>query len=472
MLLTISTTIDNATDLGYLLHKNPSVLHEKGMNFGRLYVFYPEATAEKCTAALLLEIDPITLVRGRKGSMGSTGPLEQYVNDRPYTANSLLSVAISTMFGTALNGRSKERQELADAKIPLEASLPCVPCREGSEFLKRLYEPLGFSVETTRLPLDEKFPDWGESPYYSVKLTAKTRLMNLLRALYILTPVLDIDKHYYYGSEEHDKLLAKGEGWLANHPDRDQIVKRYLRRRGSLANAALKSFSREEIPEVAKEAEEDTEAESEPKVRLNTQRIDAVLENILDVKPRRVIDLGCGEGKLIGKLAKQMSIQEIVGVDVSLSVLEKANSRLDIIAPMRRKQIELRQNALTYYDPKFEGFDVATLVEVIEHLDLPRLDALERIVFGKAMPGRVIVTTPNREYNVVWESLPAGKVRHKDHRFEWTRSEFAEWTTKVCDLYRYTVKILPIGPVDENVGSPTQMAVFDIRGEDAEGDVQ
>lgn len=163
MLLTISTTYQPASDLGYLLHKNPARVQTEDVSFGTATVFYPEATPEKCTAALLLEIDPVGLVRGR-GPAGEGGQLEQYVNDRPYAANSFLSVALGRIFNTAMSGRSKERQGLADSAIPLSANLPVLAARGGHDLVRRLFEPLGYEVTLTASKLDETFPEWETRP--------------------------------------------------------------------------------------------------------------------------------------------------------------------------------------------------------------------------------------------------------------------------------------------------------------------
>jgi 3' terminal RNA ribose 2'-O-methyltransferase Hen1 len=230
MLLTISTTHSPATDLGYLLHKNPARLQKEELPFGNAYVFYPEADTERCTVAVLLEVDPIALVRGRRGPAGEGGQLQQYVNDRPYAANSFLSVALGRLFSTAFSGRSKERQELAESPIPLVAELPVLAARGGADLVHRLFEPLGYTVATNGGLLDEQFPGWGESPYFDVEIAGNVRLQDLLTHLYVLIPVLDNEKHYCVGDDEIEKLLKRGEGWLGQHPERDLIVSRYLKR--------------------------------------------------------------------------------------------------------------------------------------------------------------------------------------------------------------------------------------------------
>src|SRR5688572_4501035 len=165
MLLTLTLTQPPAADLGYLLGKNPARAQSFPLAFGQAHVFYPEASDGRCTAALVLDIDPVALVRD------SRGPLDQYVNDRPYVASSLLSVAIAQVYGSALAGKSRERPDLAQAPLPLVARLAVVPSRGGERFLRELFEPLGYAVAASRHALDERFPDWGHSPYFTVELS-------------------------------------------------------------------------------------------------------------------------------------------------------------------------------------------------------------------------------------------------------------------------------------------------------------
>jgi 3' terminal RNA ribose 2'-O-methyltransferase Hen1 len=149
-------------------------------------------------------------------------------------------------------------------------------------------------------------------------------------------------------------------------------------------------------------------------------------------------------------------------MDVAYRSLEIAHDRLklDRMPENQRDRIKLIHGSLTYRDKRLEGYDAAAVVEVIEHLDPSRLAAFERVLFSAARPRTVVVTTPNREYNVRWETLPAGRFRHKDHRFEWTRGEFQAWAESVCDRFGYSATFAPVGPVDEEVGAPTQMAMF------------
>jgi 3' terminal RNA ribose 2'-O-methyltransferase Hen1 len=464
MLLTISTTQKPATDLGYLLHKNPAKCQKFELSFGNAHVFYPNASEEHCTAALLLDVDPVGMVRG--GARFREGLLDQYVNDRPYAASSFMSVAIAQVFGTALGGRCKERPELAKTAIPLTARISVLPCRGGAEFLERVFGPLGYQLQATRHTLDEKFPEWGESPYYTVELSKITTLSELLTHLYVLIPVFDHNKHYYVGGSEMEKLLDKGAGWLATHPEREVITYRYLKHAPSLARQALEQLAQEDHPAPAESEETSRNGEEtlECRISLNEERIGVVLAALRAANAKRILDLGCGEGHLIRELMKDKQFEQIVGLDVSIRSLEIASDklRLDRLPTHQKDRVKLLHGSLMYRDRRLEGFDAAAVVEVIEHLDQPRLAAFERVLFECARPGTIVLTTPNREYNALFENLPAGKFRHSDHRFEWTRLEFQIWAKAVAQRFGYNVRFLPVGSENPNFGPPTQMAILKI----------
>jgi len=463
VLLTISTTHEPATDLGYLLHKHPDRFQTFDLSFGQAHVFYPQVGPKRCTAALLLDVDPVGMVRGKTAAPSFL--LGQYVNDRPFVASSFMSTAIAQMFGSAMSGKCKDRPELVTMPIPLMARIDVLPVRGGEGFVHNLFEPLGYTVEAVRHALDERFPDWGESPYYSVTISGVTTLSDLLTHLYVLIPVFDNSKHYFVGEDEIEKLLAKGEGWLARHPEKEQITRRYLKHRTSLFREALARLVDEETPEIIDEQSQARRQEKalEKALSLNEQRHGTVLAALRASGARNVLDLGCGEGKLLRELVKDRQFERIVGLDVSIRTLESAQKclKLDQLPERQTERIQLLHGSLMYRDKRLEGFDAAALVEVIEHLDPPRLAALERVVFEFARPKVVVLTTPNRDFNVMWESLPAGKFRHPDHRFEWTRTEFREWANRVAQANGYSVRFLAIGPEDQTAGSPTQMGVFE-----------
>ncbi|GAB3155851.1 3' terminal RNA ribose 2'-O-methyltransferase Hen1 [Microbispora hainanensis] len=511
MLLTISTTLRPATDLGFLLHKHPDRVQEFERSFGTARVFYPEAGEDRCTAALLLEVDPVRLARSRDSSSPDFS-LRQYVNDRPYAASSLLASALADVFRTARTGRCNSRQDLADGPIPLEIRLPALPCRGGADLAHRLFGPLGWEVGAEAVPLDPDFPEWGESRYVRLALRGNVRLADALNHLYVLLPVLDDAKHYWLAGDEVDKLVRAGGGWLAGHPEKGLITRRYLGRRWALTRTAFARLAElgddvEETldPPVEEEPGADPSASTAPaggvggagqtepatvepatvergtpeppdaapsegtdegRVPLNTLRREAVVAALEEIGARSVLDLGCGSGQLLSALLAKPSFTKVAGMDVSARALAMAGRRLrtDRMPDAKQARLELFQGSLTYTDARLAGYDAAVLMEVVEHVDPPRLPALERVVFGTARPAHVIVTTPNVEHNVRYELL-AGARRHPDHRFEWSRAEFAAWVAGVCETYGYAADLRPVGEDDPEVGPPTQMAVFSRREE-------
>lgn len=477
MLLTLTSTAPEAADLGFLLHKHPSRVQSFSLPVGTAHVFYPEATAQRCTVAVLLEVDPVALVRGRAGSAGHSGfSLAQYVNDRPYAASSMLAAALGKVFRTAISGTCTARPELPARELPLVVEIPALPSRGGPDLVERLFRPLGWDVDVHSVPLDPTVPAWGESRYVELRLTGTLRLADALSHLYVLLPVLDGDKHYWVGPDEIDKLLRAGEGWLAGHPERELIAHRYLANQRDLAAAAVERMDAAEVL-AAGDADGGTGAATPsdldvpsappstltpPAPPLSRLRADAVLAELRDAGARTVVDLGCGEGALLARLLEDHSIERVLGVDVSHRALERAAARLhlDTMPERQRARVELAQSSLTYTDARVAGFDAAVLMEVIEHVDPPRLAALERAVLAVARPRVLVVTTPNAEHNVRYESLERGHLRHHDHRFEWTRAEFQEWATGAAARNGYVVRFAAVGPVDPEVGPPTQMAVL------------
>ncbi|MBN0048005.1 3' terminal RNA ribose 2'-O-methyltransferase Hen1 [Streptomyces actuosus] len=484
MFLTISTTGDEtnpATDLGFLLHKHPDNPFSATLSHGTAHVFCPEADARRCTAALLLEVDAVALVRRGKGKGRGGAPdaaLAQYVNDRPYAASSLLAVALSGVFGTAMRGVCHARPELPGRARPLRVEVPALPARGGPDLVRRLFGPLGWAVTAEAVPLDAAFPEWGDSRYVHLVLESGTlTLAEALRHLYVLMPVLDDAKHYWVAPDEVDKLLRAGEGWLPAHPEQKLITSRYLSRRWSLTRRAMERLELvrlaeaddSDVEEIDNAVEAETEHEEKP-APLAVQRREAILAELRASGAARVLDLGCGQGQLVQALLKEPAFTEIVGVDVSMRALTIAGRRLklDRMGERQSSRVRLVQGSLAYTDRRLKGYDAAVLCEVIEHLDLSRLPALEYAVFGAARPRTVVVTTPNVEYNVRWETLPAGHVRHGDHRFEWTREEFRAWAVAVAERHGYDVEFRPVGPEDPEVGPPTQMAVFGQRNDNKE----
>lgn len=463
MLITIAYEGAPATDLGFLLHKHPERAHAFDLPVGAAHVFYPEATAERCTAALLLEVDPIELVRSKR-FRGDSGTLAHYVNDRPYASGSMLAVALQSVFRTAMTGRCDARPELAAAELDLEISVGTVPVHGDDDLVARLFVPLGWAIEEEVSPLDPDYPEWGPSPYRALTLRGRSRLGDALRQLYVLLPVLDDAKHYWVADAEVDKLLRAGDGWLAAHPERELISRRYLAHQRSFVEDAAARLdaqdgARTDDDAAAPDADAETRAAARP---LNRQRAEAVLAALRDVGATSVGDIGCGPGALLARLAVEPSIRRIVGTDVSAASLARAADRLRLAerSDAERARIQLFPSSITYQDDRIAGLDALVLMEVVEHVEPDRLDALERSVFAFARPGAVVVTTPNAEYNALYPRLLPGGTRHTDHRFEWTRAEFASWAEEAGRRHGYTVEFRTVGDVDPAHGSPTQLALF------------
>jgi 3' terminal RNA ribose 2'-O-methyltransferase Hen1 len=472
MLLTITYQEKNAANLGYLLHKNPNRPQKFELAYGHAYVFYPEVSDERCTAALLLDIDPIDLAKGKEGAKG--GGLFDYVNDRPYVSSSFMSAAIAHVFRTALSGRCDKNPELASSEHNLTATVSALPCRGDAEMIGRVFAPLGYEIHYAKEPLDEKFPEWGEGCYVNLTLSRRCLLKDLLAHLYVLIPVFDRRKHYWIGADEIDKLLGKGAGWIENHPERDFIVRRYLTGRQRLARIALERLDdgesgADEADEKAeeaglepegKEAQEKIEREKRKK-SLNTRRLEAVVAALLSNGASTVLDLGCGEGNLLRLLLREKSFARVAGADASIFALERAKRRLGVerMPESRASRLSLFQGSLTYRDERFAGYDAAACIEVIEHIDKNRLGAFEDVLFAHARPRVVVITTPNIEYNEKFEKM-SGPLRHGDHRFEWTREEFRAWGEEVASRNGYEAVFSDIGDIDEELGTQTQMGVF------------
>ncbi len=443
----------SARDLGFLLHKHPDHVHTKKTSAGEATIFYPEISEERTTAVLHLEVDPVGLVRGK--NQQSDGLLAQYVNDRPYVANSFLSVAMGRSFAQTMAGKSKDRQEMADQSLDFEIRILPVALAGDRELLASLFEPLGYTILSPEKVDDQVVID--------LRLTACLRLAEILNHLHVLIPVMDNFKHYFVAQEEIDKLLAKGEGWLPDHPAKELITRRALKHRRSLANLALARLEESSVVDDEEETPKlKPEEQLEKPLRLHDIRLDTVADVLRQRNVKSVLDLGCGEGKLIARLIKERGIDRIVGVDPSVRILEAAHRKLRLhqAGDAMSERVALQMGSLTYSDRRWKGFDAATLVEVIEHIEPHRLSALVMSLFADARPNMVVMTTPNREYNVLFETMKENQLRHPDHRFEWTRAEFEGWANEVAAEHGYTTAFAPLGPVDETHGGPSQMAIF------------
>ncbi len=337
--------------------------------------------------------------------------------------------------------------------------MPALRCKGGPALAKGVFEPLGWTVETTSEPLQPE--EWGPSNYLDLRLTGEVRLADALNHLYVLLPVLDDAKHYWVSPDEVDKLIRAGGDWLAAHPAKELITRRYLSHQRRLTQSALARLAEADDtqPEELDNAVTDDEDTRKP---LAVQRREAILAILRELETKRVGDFGCGSGVLIKALLAEKQIERIVAVDVSARALQIAarNLNLDRMPDAQRERLSIFQSALTYRDDRLAGLDAAVLMEVIEHVDPERLPALERATFGFAAPAAVVVTTPNAEYNPLFATMEPGTKRHPDHRFEWTRAQFRTWAENTAHNHGYQVRFLPVGPEHPDAGPPTQLALF------------
>jgi 3' terminal RNA ribose 2'-O-methyltransferase Hen1 len=257
-------------------------------------------------------------------------------------------------------------------------------------------------------------------------------------------------------------LLRHGEDWLADHPEKEYITSRYLKHLRPLVNMAFERLVSADTDTGEAVQGDESEETNERKPNLNTRRLGGVAAALKNLGAKSVIDLGCGEGHLLDLLVKDRQFTRIAGVDVSHTALAHAGERLRLerSGDSMHERVTLFQGSLTYKDSRFAGFDAACVVEVIEHLDMPRLAAFERVLFEYAKPSFVILTTPNREFNAKYNFLGENNLRHSDHRFEWTRAEFRGWASGIAAQYGYTVQFSGVGDEDAALGAPTQMGVF------------
>jgi 3' terminal RNA ribose 2'-O-methyltransferase Hen1 len=464
MLLTISTDHSPATDLGHLLGRNPDRCHSFTLPFGKAHVFYPVSSEFECTAALLLDVDSVRFGRDARSRVNEPKTLANYVNDRQYVASSLMSTAVARVFAGAMKGESRDRQKLVDTAIPLSATLAAVRSREGDDFVRRLFEPLGYSVDARPLAFDPKIPGSAESPYFAVTIRGRVRLKDLVAHLHVLLPVIDDDGDTELLDEETKKLVERRAGWLKAHPERERIALRYLNPQRRLVPEALARLVADDELDLA--AVEDDNARREALLDATADipklRAKAVVAALRAAGARRIIDLGCGDVDVIKAMFQDPYFERVVGVDVSQRAIDRSPTRLGIdrLTPQARSRVELFHGSPTYRDERFAGYDAACLAETIEHFDPEKLTAVERVVFEYASLATVVVTTPNAEFNARLPGLEPGSRRNPDHRFEWTRRQFQGWAEEVGTRFGYRHKFVSIGAEDPELGPPTQMAVF------------
>lgn len=460
MLINITVTGENAKALSYILWKNPDHIFDREFSSGHVVVFFSEYSNQKATASLLVLVDSVGMVRSEWGRISSS-----YVDHRPYAASSIASVALKEAYSSAFAGKSEtaEIDAVIKQKLPVEIELSSVWVKGGVQSIHDFFEPLGYAVNAEKLLYESKWLK-SDSCVFNVTLTGMQTILDLLRHLYVLLPALDNKKHYFVNENEIVKLLSHGEGWLETHPYKERIVSRYLIHRHNLIEEALEQLAEEVQDEETEENAAGAEEAMERPIRLQEERLQTALAvmRTLDPAPLKIGDIGCGSGDFIRLIENDRAFSEVIGMDVSSKVLQIAEKRLhlDRRNAWQSPKISLIHGSLAYKDSRLKGLDAVLMFEVIEHIDAIKLPVVEYNIFEFLTPGYVMVSTPNKEYNQLFPSLEKNALRHRDHRFEWTRDEFRQWAGAVTAKYPYEVDFFQVGPRDDNLGAPTQMAVF------------
>lgn len=451
MQLTIKAIGENSRVISYLLSKNPSNLYDRDEKGSRVRLVYTAFTEEETEILIYVTPDPVELVRNSPNTFDIT----QYINDREFAVSSLFCSYIKSALATALNGKPKEEFiKWVDYKFNLVLGFGPVASDLPDAVIESIFTHLGYEVNIERGLTDYSFQLKSRSSVRYITLTGHQTLQNAMRHLFILIPVMDNYKHYYMDKSEVDKLERYGAGWLDDHPMRDLIIKRSLKFKELIREVAVPQ------KEVFIKEESETVEETEVKVRLNEQRYQTIVDIVTNLPHKEtVVDFGSGEGKLSVRLGFAPGVKEILAVEPSqmsqlraMQKWDKARASEGFLAPTQV------WGSLFYFDTRLCDKDVMILSEVIEHIDEFRLPPIMETVFVQYTPKTIIINTPNYEYNVVYEMQD--NLRHRDHRFEWTREQFNSWCNELSAKYKYSVNIGGIGEEDQDFGFPTQIAVF------------
>ncbi|TDQ36236.1 3' terminal RNA ribose 2'-O-methyltransferase Hen1 [Aureibacillus halotolerans] len=435
MQLTIKATGSDVSALSYLLAKNPANLYERKVKEHFVRFFFGTFSDTFVEATIFVTPDPLALVT-HKNSYDIT----HYINDREFVASSIFCSLCKSALATALNGLPNTAYaNYVDMTFPLTFTVGPIASGLSDEHVELLFKPLGYDV-TFQYQSSESDVEKGSARMLTIQ--GLTTLQAGLRQLFVLLPVLDDYKHYYIDEKEMEKLERYGEGWLDEHPEKALIYRRALR-----------------FKELYAPLQNDEETqEKTPKRSLNHQRYEAIASTIATFPNRaRVIDLGAGEGKLLERLRLIPGIEELLAVEPSQAMLLRAMKAIEVSTEDGIKPT-LLQGSLFYYDHRLLDSDVIVLCEVIEHIDEERLPACMAMILDEYRPGALIITTPNKEYNQLYD-MPEER-RHHDHRFEWTRDQFTDWCYKINEGQSYDLTFSGIGDDNEIYGQPTQMCVF------------
>lgn len=425
MQLSFYTKGPQAMAVSHLLAKNPANLYERTVKKHAVRFVYHKMTADELYATIFVTPDSLALLNENEAY-----DITHYINDREFAVSTIFLSLIRSALGTALNGKPKEEYvEAAQIAYPFTFEFGPISTSLSDEEITALWAPLGYvvEIESTSEAKHARF----------LKLSNEITLQKALQQFFILIPVMDDYKHYYIDETEKERLVNYGEGWLEEHPQRDFIYKKALR--------------------FKKLYEDPDRTISQPKTTsLNTQRYETITQLVSSLAPKTVVDMGAGEGKLSQLLAQIPTLRKLYSVDPSNTALTKMQKRFSektfAITPT------VTWGSLYYEDETFKNADVFILCEVIEHIDEERLPQIMALIVNQYAPKHLIVTTPNAEYNAVYE---LEEMRHADHRFEWTRTQFQNWCVHVAP--NYTLQYKGIGEVHEIFGTPTQMCIMTRR---------
>ncbi|EGW40788.1 3' terminal RNA ribose 2'-O-methyltransferase Hen1 [Desulfosporosinus sp. OT] len=463
MQLAIKATGEGAKMLSFLLSKNPQNLYDRMEKGHRIRLTYTVFSDSEVEAVIFVTPDPVELVKNSP----DTYEITQYINDREFVVSSIFCSYIRSALGTALNGRPKDEYlDWAKHAFLLTIGFGPVATDLPDVAIKQLFEPLGYRIEIERGQAAYNFQLKERSSARFINLQGTLTVQNALKHLFVLIPVLDNYRHYFIDEREIEKLERYGEGWLADHPLKDLIIKRTLRFRELIDQVGENFDQADTNADTNNEAlTPELELKSQPVVRLNELRYQRVVKIVENLPAREsIVDFGAGEGKLSARLGFIPGVQEILAVEPTekeqlraLKRFSEASRKDDFISPI------LIWGSLFYYDEQLRAKDVMILNEVIEHIDESRLPRVMDTILGSYKPQVLLITTPNVEYNTVYQ-MDDQAVRHKDHRFEWTRSEFSEWTHTLARNYSYDVQLDGIGEEVEGYGHPSQIAIFTRQG--------
>ena len=421
MQLSIYSKTKEAKAISYLLAKNPNNVYERYSKNHAVRFVYHKMSDEELYATIFVTPDPLALVNHEKAY-----DITHYINDREFAVSTIFLSLIRSALGTALNGKPKEEYETyVQQPFPFTFEIGPVSTSMSDEDIYALWQPLGYDVSIQVIS--------NEKRARFLILTNTITLQQALQQIFILIPVMDDYKHYFIDEKEQERLERYGEGWLDTHPMRNIIYKRALRFRHLL-----------------------NEAPKEKHTSLNTMRYEAIVNQVKQLQHSIVIDMGAGEGKLTEQLAQIKTIDKLYAVDPSNAALMKMTKRFSdaefSVTPT------IQWGSLYYEEDNFRKADVFILCEVIEHINEDRLPQLMHLITDTYAPKSIIITTPNAEYNRVYELQ---QMRHDDHRFEWTRAQFKAWCSKVSP--QYELHFEGIGVEHPAYGTPTQMCVMTRR---------